>query len=249
MNVESQRPGAFTEEDRQLGEMFARYAALSLHMLDLLVVERCAVNQTVSGRVALELAEPLQDIAHEVEMLKAEPATRDERTLRHLDRIQTDLESIRKRITECTLGPQSLLGVEQALADKREDPLLAGKRVLVADDEQRIRDTICSVLKSKGCLVTVCESGARAIAVMEAEIAIGFDLVVSDIRMPDRNGYEVFAMARRVTPRAKVILMTGFGYDPHHSIVRASQEGLQSVLFKPFQVERLLEDVRAAFKP
>ncbi len=40
--------------------------------------------------------------------------------------------------------------------------------------------------------------------------------------------------------------MTGFGYDPHHSIVRASQEGLQAVLFKPFEVEKLLIEVRQA---
>jgi two-component system, sensor histidine kinase SagS len=43
-----------------------------------------------------------------------------------------------------------------------------------------------------------------------------------------------------------VILMTGFGYDPHHSIVRASQEGLSSVMFKPFKVDQLLEEVRKA---
>jgi hypothetical protein len=40
--------------------------------------------------------------------------------------------------------------------------------------------------------------------------------------------------------------MTGFGYDPHHSIVRASQEGLQCVLFKPFQIEKLIEEVHKA---
>ena len=39
---------------------------------------------------------------------------------------------------------------------------------------------------------------------------------------------------------------TGFGYDPHHPIVRASQEGLSSVLFKPFQVERLVDEVKKA---
>jgi DNA-binding NtrC family response regulator len=43
-----------------------------------------------------------------------------------------------------------------------------------------------------------------------------------------------------------VILMTGFGYDPNHSIVRASQEGLQAVLFKPFKVDQLLAEVRKA---
>jgi hypothetical protein len=43
--------------------------------------------------------------------------------------------------------------------------------------------------------------------------------------------------------------MTGFGYDPHHSIVRASQEGLQAVLFKPFKVDQLLSEVRKALAP
>ena len=44
--------------------------------------------------------------------------------------------------------------------------------------------------------------------------------------MPDKTGYDVFAAARRKSPTVPVILMTGFGYDPNHCIVRASQEGL-----------------------
>ncbi|MCE2968514.1 MAG: hypothetical protein LW831_13410, partial [Phycisphaeraceae bacterium] len=58
--------------------------------------------------------------------------------------------------------------------------------------------------------------------------------------------YEIFAAARKVSPDLPVILMTGFGYDPHHSVVRASQEGLSCVLFKPFQAERLIEEVHKA---
>ena len=44
-----------------------------------------------------------------------------------------------------------------------------------------------------------------------------------------------------------VILMTGFGYDPHHSIVRSSQEGLEAFLFKPFQVTQLIEEIHKSF--
>jgi DNA-binding NtrC family response regulator len=40
-----------------------------------------------------------------------------------------------------------------------------------------------------------------------------------------------------------VILMTGFGYDPSHSIVKARQQGLKSVLYKPFRVDQLLDEV------
>jgi DNA-binding NtrC family response regulator len=43
--------------------------------------------------------------------------------------------------------------------------------------------------------------------------------------------------------------MTGFGYDPHHSIVRASQEGLQSFLFKPFKAVQLVEEAKRALTP
>jgi len=65
--------------------------------------------------------------------------------------------------------------------------------------------------------------------------------------MPDHNGYEIFAATQKLKSPPPVILMTGFGYDPHHSIVRASQEGLQCVLFKPFQVDQLIAEVHKAF--
>ena len=42
--------------------------------------------------------------------------------------------------------------------------------------------------------------------------------------------------------------MTGFGYDPNHCIVRASHEGLQAVLFKPFKVDQFLGEVRKALQ-
>jgi CheY-like chemotaxis protein len=179
-------------------------------------------------------------------------AGRDPVAARHIGKIRAGVESIRDRLKNVASGPQTLLGVEREMLERRREPLLEGKRVLVADDEANVRRIIHDVLHNRGCEVVTFESGVGAIAALEAAAAgtgAGFDLVLSDIKMPDRNGYEVFATARRTIPRAPVILMTGFGYDPHHSIVRASQEGLQSVLFKPFQVERLLEEVRKAVAP
>ena len=64
--------------------------------------------------------------------------------------------------------------------------------------------------------------------------------------MPDKTGYDVFAAARKKNLNLPVILMTGFGYDPNHCIVRASQEGLQAVLFKPFKVDQFLTEIRKA---
>jgi CheY-like chemotaxis protein len=216
-------------------------------MLDLLVVERSATNATVSGRVGDELKGPLDDICVECDAVEADGVL-DPAVAAHLAKIREDVASIRSRLESVSQGPKTLLGVERALAQAGDDPLLAGSRVLVADDEPRIRKIVSAVLRARGCTVDVCESGAGAILRIEEAGASGvaYDLVVSDIRMPDRNGYEVFAASRQHCPHAAVILMTGFGYDPHHSIVRASQQGLQSVLFKPFDIERLLEEARKA---
>lgn len=248
MQLESARAGAYTEEDLQFLEIFARHIAVALHMLDLLIIERSAVNQTVTGRVEGELNEPLADLAGEIRWLD-EAAGKAPEMASHVARIKADVEAIRKRVRECAGGPQTLLGVDRALASRQKDPALVEKRVLVADNEEKIRRIIADVLTNRGCHVTVAGSGGEAITLLTKVAsgeAQGFDLVISDIKMPDHNGYEVFAAARLSKVKVPVILMTGFGYDPHHSIVRASQEGLQSVLFKPFQVERLVDEVKKA---
>ncbi len=246
-NAESGQTGAFSEEDVRFAEIFSRSIAMALHILDLLVVERSSTNEAVSGRVEGEVREPLDDLAAECEWLRTQPAMSPD-AAQHVDRIVRDVEAIRRRIREVAQGPRTILGAEKALRDENVDPALKGRRVLVADDEAAIRETIRDVLERRGSVVTICGDGATAVTALEAagERREGFDLVVSDIKMPDRNGYEVFSAAKALDREIPVILMTGFGYDPHHSIVRASQEGLQCVLFKPFQMERLLDEVRKA---
>ncbi len=252
MDIESQQPGAFDDQDRQFAEIFGRYIAMALHMLQLLVTERTATNQTVSGRFEGEINEPLDDIIHEIDWLKEHQQKADPETSRHIDRILNDVASIKERVKCVSEGPQNLLGVDSAFNQREQDPALIGKRVLVVDDNPKIRKIIGDVLSHRGCETTVVNDGARAIEILEeikAQNGEPFDLVVSDIQMPDRNGYEVFSAVRRCHPETQVILMTGFGYDPHHSIVRASQEGLKSVLFKPFEIELLMTQVREALVP
>lgn len=248
LDVESLSPDAFTEEDLRAAEVFSNYIAMAMHMLDLLVVERSSTNETVTGRVEGELNEPLEDIMREVAEMGA-TAQRDPELAHHVDRIRLDVEAIRRRMRTVAAGPSTLLGVERAMADRSHDPVLHGRRVLVADDDAAIRRLIVDVLRNRGCVVEECTSGRQAIDLLE-RIAAGeapqVDVVLSDIKMQDHNGYEVFAASRRSGQGAPVILMTGFGYDPHHSIMRASQEGLQAVLFKPFQVDRLLDELRKA---
>ena len=111
------------------------------------------------------------------------------------------------------------------------------------DDEAAIRQTITDVLTGCGGSVETARDGEEAVAMLDLR---QYDLVLSDIRMPRRNGYQIYAAVKERKPDCPVILMTGFGYDPHHSIIRANQEGLAAVLFKPFKVDQLLSEIREA---
>ncbi len=240
-NVESESVGAFSEDDRQFAEIFGRYVALTLHILDLLVVERYTISGQITDSVVHEMAQPLNDINTEAQSLMEEYIGDD--TMRgRLNAIVDHVESIRSTIRDVAAGPKTIIGYDQEQQDQT-DTTLAGKRVLIADDEVNIRRTIGDILAKHGCICEVCKDGYEALSLIEQQ---AFDLIISDIKMPYRNGYEIFAAARRLREDVPVLLITGFGYDPHHSIVRASQEGLSSVLFKPFKVEQLLEEVHKA---
>jgi FixJ family two-component response regulator len=60
------------------------------------------------------------------------------------------------------------------------------------------------------------------------------------------SGYELFVKLQEILDHVPIVLMTGFGYDPGHSIVKARQAGIDLVLFKPFRVDQLLDTVERA---
>lgn len=240
LNVESDKIGAFGEEDRQFAEIFANYVALALHILNLLVFERRATHNRVSGSISAELAGPLNDIVSEANEAIEEYAGHDD--LR--GRLEAIVErALQMRETVQAWAQAAVTGIMTTPGRTAPDPLLAGRRVLVADDEEIIRQTIRDVLASSGSLADAAADGQQARELISRN---RYDLVISDIKMPYATGYEVFAAAKTANPRTQVILITAFGYDPHHSIVKAGQEGLAAVLFKPFKVKQLLEECRKA---
>ena len=243
-NIESESVGAFTEDDRQFAEIFGRYVGVAMNILDLLVVERYTTSTTITDNVVHEINGPLDRIVQETQTLRGEYIG-DDAMRERLDHIGKHVQAIRDAMRDVKAGPRAVIGCD--VNDKPEaDPLLYDKRVLVADDEPNIRKTIRDVLCRYGCKVTIAKDGYEACGLFDQQ---SFDLVISDIKMPYRNGYEIYAAAQRSREGLPVVLMTGFGYDPHHSIVRASQQGLSAVLFKPFKVEQLLEEVRSAVAP
>ncbi|HEX8342400.1 MAG TPA: response regulator, partial [Tepidisphaeraceae bacterium] len=241
-NIESRQRAAFNEDDRQFAEIFGRYVAVALNILNLLVTERVETSHTVTDTVNAEVAGPLNDIALDISSLIDEYIGHDE--LRgKLQGMMENVQFIRTSLRQAAEGPNTILGTKDV--HETEDPVVAGARVLVVDDEPNIRATIADVLRKYKAVVTVGTSGQNAIDLLNEHT---YDLILSDIKMPDKTGYDVFACARKKAVAPPVILMTGFGYDPNHCIVRASQEGLAAVLFKPFKVEALLTEVRKALE-
>jgi CheY-like chemotaxis protein len=242
-NIESRQRGAFNEDDRQFADIFGRYVAIALNILDLMVVERVNVSHKVADDVCSEVAGPLNDIGSDAATLMDDYIGHDDLRGR-LQQILDNVGTIRSALRQAAEGQNTkVLGANNIKAS--HDPVIGRSRILVADDEPNIRNTIHDVLRKYGAAVTVAETGSVAIGLLGQ---FDFDLVISDIKMPDKSGYDVFAAVRKHSPNIPVILMTGFGYDPNHSIVRASQEGLQAVMFKPFKVDQLLAEVRKALQ-
>lgn len=73
-----------------------------------------------------------------------------------------------------------------------------------------------------------------------------YDVIISDIKLPDYSGYQLMLRLGEIMDRVPMVLMTGFGYDPGHSIVKARQNGLhpKGILFKPFRLDQLIDVVK-----
>jgi CheY-like chemotaxis protein len=84
---------------------------------------------------------------------------------------------------------------------------LTDLRVLVADDEPSVRATVRRLLERRGATVVVASDGAEAEARLAEE---PFGLVIADVSMPGRGGYDVLATARRIRPGVPVVLMSGY---------------------------------------
>lgn len=114
-------------------------------------------------------------------------------------------------------------------------------RVLVADDEPLMRNFVAETLRRLGKEVRIAADGAEAIGMLEAE---HFDLVVSDLKMPKKNGLDVLKAAKLHHPQVIVILATAFG--SVETAVEAMKLGAFNFLIKPFSPEALETTIEKA---
>lgn len=115
-------------------------------------------------------------------------------------------------------------------------------RVLLVDDETMIRDTIDELLRDAGYAVSTASSGAAALALLNG--AVGIDLLVTDLSMPEMNGLEVIRAVRDRFPEIPVILLTGFATD-EAALSLAQIGGIVALLRKPVRDVELLDRIAA----
>jgi PAS domain S-box-containing protein len=119
---------------------------------------------------------------------------------------------------------------------------LANKTILVIDDSPETTEMLSKLLQLEGAQVKSAASGTEAL-----EVASGnnFDLIISDISMPEMDGYELLAELRRQIPRmaeVPALALTGYGRDS--DVARARREGFAEHLTKPLDIEKLLQTVK-----
>ena len=135
-------------------------------------------------------------------------------------------------------GPARMIDLRERRAIP-EAPKLAGVRVLVVDDDLGICQSIQEILAAAGCEVTTANDGASGLRHAEAEPV---DVVLSDVVMPEMDGYELYTRLRESRPELPVLMMTAFHYDRDHIIKRSRIEGLEGVIFKkPVDPKRLID--------
>jgi DNA-binding NtrC family response regulator len=118
------------------------------------------------------------------------------------------------------------------------------KNVLIVDDEKDVTTYLKSELEDccQQLNVVVRNSGYEALkVVLQGEV----DILITDIAMPDMDGYELYKRAKESQENLPIIMMTGFGYDPNHAVVRSRQAGLKNVVFKPFDITKLVKIIKS----
>jgi two-component system cell cycle response regulator CpdR len=114
-------------------------------------------------------------------------------------------------------------------------------RILLAEDDLAMRTYLARALQNAGYEVSAVDRGTDALALLERE---SFDLLLSDIVMPEMDGIELAQKCNEVSPDTKVMFITGFAA----VTLRASREAPQArVLSKPFHLRDLVMEVQRVF--
>jgi len=117
------------------------------------------------------------------------------------------------------------------------------ERVLLVDDEESIVRVMTRMLERLGFRATGCESAEEALEKLREAPGGGFDVVVTDLTMPDMTGLELAVRIQEAWPRVPVVLCTGYG-DGELPDPDTTPPGIHKILHKPVRVQHLVAAIR-----
>jgi len=114
----------------------------------------------------------------------------------------------------------------QRLGDSRP---LEGMSVLVLDDDTAVVNSLADLLRAERCIVNCATRPSAAFGILRN---VKIDAVISDVVMPEMDGYDFYLKVKEELPSLPVILMTAYYYDKDHILKRSRLRGLEGALFK-----------------
>ncbi len=111
-------------------------------------------------------------------------------------------------------------------------------RILVVDDEQIIRKLLSEVLLEDGHQVSCACNGVKAIEKVREE---KFDLIFSDVHMPEMNGLEAVKIIKRMDEKVVIVMMDSF---PDLMSKLAQEEGAITCIHKPFELQEIRDIIK-----
>jgi len=114
-------------------------------------------------------------------------------------------------------------------------------KILLADDDKAVRKALGRVLETEGFDVLTAENGGEAVREFLAECP---DLVLLDLKMPEKDGWEAFDLIERLHPFVPVIVITA----RPHQYNRAVMAGIDALMEKPLDMPLLMETINRLLK-
>lgn len=115
-------------------------------------------------------------------------------------------------------------------------------RILVVDDEAIMRNLLLKILEQEGYQVSLASSYSEA---LERLTTNKFELVLSDVKMPENNGFELLKRIKQEWPHIAVIMMTGYG--DAYTVKEALMLGADEYITKPFKSHEISLIVERAY--
>lgn len=111
---------------------------------------------------------------------------------------------------------------------------MASEKILIIDDDAEIRSTLSKILSRKGYQTDEASSGEEAIEKAKSQ---NFDIALLDLMMPTVSGMDVLVELRKIKPKTKIIMLTGFA--TIDTAVLAIKKGASDYISKPFKIDDL----------